>query len=72
MRHSLRIGKLQPESFEEFQQLNGEGNVAYHNCRLCGLPFTPNNTETAAGWRETQISATCETCFDAIFADKED
>jgi hypothetical protein len=41
-------------------------------CILCANPFTSDNVYTDAGWRETQISHTCEKCFDALFADDED
>lgn len=40
-------------------------------CIQCKLAFTNDNVKTAAGWRETQISGYCETCFDKIFADED-
>lgn len=38
-------------------------------CISCGEPFSDKNVRTQAGWRETQISQTCETCFDSLFDD---
>jgi hypothetical protein len=37
------------------------------HCIECGNPFTYENTKTRDGWRETQISSTCEVCFDDLF-----
>lgn len=62
-------GKQLPENFEELQQLASEGKLARRSCFTCGKPFTPDNVRTAPGWRETQISGACETCFDQMFAE---
>jgi hypothetical protein len=37
------------------------------SCAECCAAFSSNNTKTPNGWRETQISGLCETCFDALF-----
>lgn len=37
-------------------------------CGVCKQPFTDQNVRTESGWAETQISQTCEDCFDAMFA----
>ena len=42
------------------------------NCVECGRPFSDSNCFTSAGRAETQISGTCEKCFDTLFADSED
>lgn len=33
-------------------------------CACCGEPFSDANVHTPDGWKETQISGMCETCFD--------
>lgn len=66
MRPSLVTpGKLLPESYEDFQRL--EGGKYHANCCKCEQSFSPSNTHSPAGWRETQISGMCEDCFDALF-----
>lgn len=66
MTPSLIPGKDLPDSFTDFQSLKLEGRAPWHRCRACGAHFTPENTHTAAGWRETQITGTCEDCFDQL------
>lgn len=44
----------------------------YTRCLDCKAEFTDANVLTPSGWRETQISGTCETCFDEMFADDGD
>jgi hypothetical protein len=62
-----QYGRLLPESEADFVQLKAEGKLKYEKCDLCGQGFSASNTKTAAGWRETQISDTCETCFDKLY-----
>lgn len=44
----------------------------YLCCEQCNKPFSMENVRTKAGWRETQISGWCETCFDAMFSEDEE
>jgi hypothetical protein len=43
----------------------------YEECICCKQPFNTINTFTEAGWKETQTSGMCETCFDELFEDME-
>lgn len=36
------------------------------HCIICDESFTEKNCFTDAGWRETQISGLCESCFDGV------
>ncbi len=70
---SIRGGLL-PESLADFNALKAgvPQYPRYRACYLCEKHFDASNVETAMGWRETQISGTCETCYDELFADAED
>lgn len=39
-------------------------------CFICDEPFTEKNCFTDSGWKETQISGFCESCFDGVFNGK--
>ena len=67
MTPSIKGGWL-PESFEEFEQLRSRGRAKEARCFMCGEDFGPGNTRSSWGWRETQISGTCERCFDELMA----
>ena len=69
MRQSLK-GHHLPETYEEFRDLVELGAAKFHSCVQCSAFFSDANTTTAPGWRETQITAMCENCFDNLF--KED
>ena len=51
-------------SFKALCAVNLATNVS---CYACGEVFSPANTHTVQGWKETQISGMCEDCFDALF-----
>lgn len=70
MTPSIRGGQL-PENAGDFQQLRTE-QLRYKACYLCEGPFSSLNVRSAAGWRETQISGTCENCYDELFKDAKD
>ena len=72
MRPSLIYGKLLPESPADFTLLLEAGIAHSIKCLRCNQPFSPDNTKTAAGWRDTQISGVCEQCFDTICKDMEE
>lgn len=57
---------IRPNSEDEFCRMRDEDSpfIRYVVCEACGEPFSEANVHTAAGWRETQISGLCETCFD--------
>lgn len=48
------------------------------SCGICGKPFvfgtvdSDANVYSMAGARETQITGTCESCFDGLFEDLDD
>lgn len=73
-------GQRLPETYEQFLQLkqNLQTVLGYSKAPqflFCTLPtcrqaFSPENTKSPAGWRETQITGLCEACFDEIFADE--
>jgi len=57
---------LLPESPYEYLEADKQNRLLFRTCYCCGEPFSPDNTHTAAGWRETQISGLCEDCFDLL------
>lgn len=63
-------GNMLPESFGDFLRLRADGALRFHGCVSCCEPFDGDNTQTPAGWRETQISGMCEHCFDNLFDDE--
>jgi hypothetical protein len=69
MKNSIVEKKQLPESEEEFKVLLEAKACKFENCVACKKMFTSLNTHTEAGWRETQISGICETCFDKAFGD---
>lgn len=71
MRQSLK-GHHLPETYEEFRDLVELGAAKFTTCIGCRTPFNADNTKTAPGWRETQITAMCEACFDQLFAGDEE
>jgi hypothetical protein len=68
-------GKDLPESEAEFKALQAAGKLKFTACLSCNHDFKTGDGKTKdygdvyspAGWRETQISGECETCFDALF-----
>lgn len=56
-----------PESLGDFEALVAAGQVRYASCVSCGQDFSFSNTHSARGWKETQITAECEDCFDSLF-----
>lgn len=65
MKTSIVSGALLPESAAEFATLRAP---RYRVCIFCEAPFSDANVKSALGWRETQISGTCESCWDEAFA----
>lgn len=63
-------GRPLPENAEDFDQLAKSGGLRFTSCYDCGKAFSEENTKTALGWSETQISGACESCFDKIFEEK--
>lgn len=56
-----------PNNEMQFQALKAKGLALYCTCITCNHIFTGSNVKTTRGWRETQISGMCETCFDDLF-----
>lgn len=71
MKIGLR-GNYLPESWSDYWDLYQNGHLRYKHCMLCSSQFGIDNVHTAAGWAETQISGTCEECWDELFADEEE
>lgn len=46
--------------------------IPFHRCVQCQKAFTTANVQTDMGWRETQISGFCETCWRDVFTEKEE
>ena len=67
---SIKGGWL-PESAEDFEVLVLGKGAPHLRCFICEQPIGPANVRTEAGWRETQISGTCEDCFDKLMHDGE-
>lgn len=68
MKRGLR-GQFLPESFGDFEELKVTGYAGYRHCHYCHEDFYPSNVFTPNGWKETQISGSCEKCWDALFSD---
>jgi len=68
----MTIGKQNPAITTFLESINPKLKEAKATatCWKCHKPFTSANVFTEAGWREAQISNTCEACFDAIFAEQ--
>lgn len=71
MIQSIR-GYMLPESYIELLRLADAGDPVRLSCFKCKTPFSPDNTHSKAGWRETQISSFCEACYDKLFSEDGD
>jgi hypothetical protein len=69
MKVSHVTGKLLPESQADFERLKEDHLLHFTNCKICGEAFGGQNTDSSAGWIESQISGICEHCWDEIFAE---
>ena len=65
-------GQFLPESWEDFEELKTTVYALYDHCVHCKEDFFPSNVLTKAGWVETQLSGSCEKCWDTLFADLEE
>lgn len=54
------------------EQLPPVGYRGKTHCIFCKQEFTSQNVYSKMGWRETQISGSCEKCFDEICADPDE
>ena len=62
-----------PESPADYATLAARPHgLRFTTCFDCKQPFTEANVRTALGWAETQISGSCEACFDKLFAEESD
>lgn len=68
METSLK-GHMLPTSQQEFA--DNAIHMQHLSCVFCRQPFTGDNVLTRAGWKETQISGICESCFDQMFKDED-
>jgi len=64
-------GNQLPETEDEYNQLLIDGGLKYKQCCFGAHPHV-GRTHTRLGWAETQISGSCEDCFDALFAENEE
>lgn len=68
MRNSyINPGRKLPETLQEFIDLCRDGKATFTRCFDCKRKFCPEIVYTSQGWAETQISGTCEECFDLLF-----
>lgn len=72
MKTSMVKGKLLPEAHSDFVALKERHAATFTNCRICGERFGEENVFSKNGWIETQISGTCETCWDNLFMEDEE
>lgn len=73
MKKSLDGIHLLPESKDDAQQIALDAAQQFRNCCGCGIPLhDPAAAHSPAGWRETQISGMCESCFDSLLGDDEE
>jgi len=56
-----------PNSYQQYLNLAVGNSAVATRCISCKEPFNERNVRSPEGWAETQISSTCETCFDEIF-----
>jgi hypothetical protein len=56
-----------PKTEQEFNQMPQKKHT---HCIKCGAGFSSINTYSPLGWRETQISGWCESCFDEEFPEE--
>lgn len=63
-----KSGQAMPESQQDYDVLAAEEptRLRYRGCLVCGKGFSGANVRTRLGWRETQLTGFCETCFDRI------
>ena len=72
MQLSLR-GHALPESTAEAELLSMQGLLKFKTCAICRESLSSYRAAySTAGWRGTQISGTCEHCFDSMFKEDED
>lgn len=67
---SLTSNGMLPESYEDWQELRSRTFPQFKLCINCGSEFSPENTHSPEGWRETQISGFCEDCFEGLFEEE--
>lgn len=66
-------GNLLPECRQDAEQLWGLGKLTFLRCMNCNRDLASAGAASSiAGWRETQISGVCESCFDAMFEGNDD
>jgi hypothetical protein len=71
MKRSISGGYL-PQNFIEYKTLAGRQDLKHDHCLHCHAEFSEANTHSILGWQETQISATCENCYDDLFAEPDE
>jgi len=71
MRQGLK-GNMLPESQADYDELALSGELKFKTCCLAATPHPHiGRTHTRLGWAETQISGSCEECFDELFNEPE-
>lgn len=69
MRTSLKGHQL-PEDYMEAVGLASKLQMKFTRCGTCSRHLaTPEAASTSNGWAETQISGTCEPCWNETFKD---
>jgi hypothetical protein len=63
-------GNLLPDNEVEFA--TNFIDMKFVRCVSCGTGFSNKNVFSRLGWRESQISGFCESCFDKVFEAQND
>lgn len=61
---------FRPSNYNEYLLAEFAQELNYTECLECSSSFSPDNTSSEQGWKETQISGLCENCFDDIFCEE--
>lgn len=69
MKKGLKVLQL-PESQADYELLMANGSLRFKLCCFGNHPHI-GRTHTRGGWAETQISGSCEECFDDMFKDND-
>lgn len=70
MKQGLK-GNMIPESQADYDELALSGGLKFKACCFATHPHI-GRTHTRLGWTETQISGSCEECFDDLFSEKDE
>lgn len=61
-----------PENEDDFGLLKSVRGAYFLRCVFCHKPFTEANVRSRLAWMETQISGSCENCWDEMMKEIDD